>query len=257
MADPADSGIYEIVNLVNGKRYIGSAKNFAVRWRAHRAKLRKGSHRNRYLQASWTKHGEAGFAFRVLETCGTAELIAVEQKAIDSGKPEYNLSPTAGSTLGVKLTEEAKKRIGAAQKGKTLGRKRDRALVEKTAAFHRGRKRPTETGGKIAAALIGRKRAPEVVEAIASKLRGRTLPPERSVHLLGNKHALGYRHSDAQKAVISAKQIGRKCPKSAEHRAKISASLTGIRHSAERRAKQASAQLGKKRGPYKSRRAEA
>lgn len=26
------SGIYEILNTVNGKRYIGSAKNFSKRW---------------------------------------------------------------------------------------------------------------------------------------------------------------------------------------------------------------------------------
>ncbi len=32
LADLESSGIYQIRNLVNGKRYIGSAKCFRVRW---------------------------------------------------------------------------------------------------------------------------------------------------------------------------------------------------------------------------------
>lgn len=247
------SGIYEIVNLENGKRYIGSAKNFAVRWRAHRAKLRKGDHHNRHLQASWSKHSEAAFEFRVIEVCEVERLIEAEQRAINKGRPEYNLSPTAGSTLGVRFTDEAKRKIGAALKGKTLGRKRDRAAVEKGAAAHRGRRRPKETGQKISAVLSGRKRDPKAVEASAAKLRGRKLPPEHVVHLVGDTHALGHKDTDEQRAAKSARQMGRPAPKSPEHRAKLAAALRGIPHSAERRAKQAAAQLGKKRGPYKKR----
>ena len=35
VADAEASGIYQIRNLVNGKRYVGSAVNLRARWRQH------------------------------------------------------------------------------------------------------------------------------------------------------------------------------------------------------------------------------
>lgn len=66
MADTPLSGIYEIVNLENGKRYIGSAQNILRRWKHHRFLLANGRHCSRYMQASWKKYGEDKFEFRVL-----------------------------------------------------------------------------------------------------------------------------------------------------------------------------------------------
>lgn len=36
------SGIYEIVNTTNQKKYIGSAVDIKARWRSHRHELVKG-----------------------------------------------------------------------------------------------------------------------------------------------------------------------------------------------------------------------
>ena len=44
------SGIYEILNTVNGKRYIGSAVNLAKRWKEHRTGLNRKDHANQILQ---------------------------------------------------------------------------------------------------------------------------------------------------------------------------------------------------------------
>ncbi len=65
---PTHPGIYAIVHLASGRRYIGSAANIDGRWRGHRSDLRKGRHSSPYLQHVWTKHGEHGFVFVVLET---------------------------------------------------------------------------------------------------------------------------------------------------------------------------------------------
>lgn len=119
MADPTDSGIYEIVNLANGKRYIGSAQNFKLRWRLHRIHLRRGTHHSRHLQSSWTKRGEDSFEFRVLLTCERADLIEAEQAALDALAPEYNNSRIAGSCAGVKhqpRTPEHRRNISQASK---------------------------------------------------------------------------------------------------------------------------------------------
>lgn len=219
MADLKMSGIYEIVNRANGKRYIGSAKSFARRWAVHRCNLRKGKHHSTYLQSAWNKYGEANFEFRILNTCDVSELVAAEQEAIDTIRPEYNMSPTAGSTIGVEFSPERR--------------------------------------AKISAALKGRKRDPAVVESTASKLRGRKLPAERIAHLIGNTHALGSKPSDEVRAAHAERQrrryedgiLSRERPP--EYREKIAASLRGRKLTPEHRAAVSAAMTGKKRGPYK------
>lgn len=41
-----ETGIYTITNRLDGKRYVGSSKNFATRWRVHTSLLRRGKHHN-------------------------------------------------------------------------------------------------------------------------------------------------------------------------------------------------------------------
>lgn len=48
-----DTGIYQIRNTANGKRYVGSAVKFAQRWRQHAHLLRKRKHHSRILQNAW------------------------------------------------------------------------------------------------------------------------------------------------------------------------------------------------------------
>ena len=113
----ARSGIYEILCIPTGKRYIGSAIDLRCRLRDHRAYLRRSNHHNRYLQRAWNKYGENKFVFRILLYCHKADLIFYEQRAIDlyqvfDSKQGYNLSPTAGSQLGYKHYESTKKKIG-------------------------------------------------------------------------------------------------------------------------------------------------
>lgn len=206
-------GVYEILNVVTGKRYVGSAKNFDARWHAHRVMLKRGRHHSSHLQASWRKYGADAFECRPLLICAPRDLLMYEQAAFDALRPEYNIAPTAGSSLG--------------------------------------RSHSSDTRAKISARAKGRKYPPDVVERRAAKRRGVPLPPERIAHMIGNKHALGSKHTDEWKAQNSARNLGKPRPKSPEYRAKIAAALRGIPHSPERRAAQAEGQRGKKRGPYK------
>ena len=257
MAVPTMSGIYEIVNLANGKRYIGSAVSIDRRWREHLNHLRAGKHKNRYLQAAWLKYGEESFEFLILMDCPPERLIEEEQAAIDRMAPEYNLSPTAGSTLGFKFSKESRAKLSRAMMGKGKGVPRDPALVAKTAAAHRGKVRPPETGQKISEKLKGRQRDPAQVESTASKLRGRKRQPEDVKHLIGNKHACGQVFSDERRASMAEatrKQYAngeRSRERPPEYREKIAASLRGRKLTPEHRAAVSAAMTGKKRGPYK------
>lgn len=61
------SGIYQIRNIKNNKRYIGSAINFKSRMNVHFSLLRRNKHHCRYLQNSFSKWGEENFVFEILD----------------------------------------------------------------------------------------------------------------------------------------------------------------------------------------------
>lgn len=142
------TGIYEIRNLVNGKRYVGSAVHFGYRWTKHQSQLAKGNHHSRHLQRAWEKYGSTAFEFRKLIICGRENLIMYEQAAMDAYKPEYNVAPKAGSALGVVRTAEAIARTVATRRA-------------------RGGWSPTqETREKISATLKGQPGRPHTAESI-------------------------------------------------------------------------------------------
>ena len=105
----AQAGIYQIINTVNNKRYIGSAVNLKKRENEHFAHLRRGIHHSPYLQRSYVKHGRDAFVFETLITCHPTMCIFYEQQFLDQLKPEYNLSVEAGSRLGVPQPESMAK----------------------------------------------------------------------------------------------------------------------------------------------------
>ena len=258
MAVPTMSGIYEIVNLANGKRYIGSAVSIDRRWREHLRHLRAGKHKNRYLQAAWLKYGEGAFAFRVLAERAVADLIVQEQAHIDAMAPEYNLSPTAGSTLGVKYSDEGRANLSAALQGKRRGKPRDPEAAAKTANAHRGMKRSAETCARISAALTGKKHPPRSAEwrqRLSDAQKGKSRSPEVMAALQKGRAAREF--TDDQRAALAeatrrryeSGALSRERPP--EYREKIAAALRGRELSPEHRAKISAAMKGRKRGPYK------
>lgn len=107
------SGIYYIINVITKKIYVGSAVSFRNRFKSHKSLLNRNLHYNKKLQNSWNKYGCECFEFRIIEIVDNkASLIEREQYHIDlneATKKGYNVSPFAGSTLGVPCKEETKK----------------------------------------------------------------------------------------------------------------------------------------------------
>ncbi len=117
------SGIYQILNLLTGDKYIGSTTNIVRRWQEHHKALRNGSHHCKHLLAAWEKYGEDAFEFAILEYCEPSDLLDREQtylpteQTVDALKEKgfYNQTPIAGrpQPLGSSPTEEVRRKLSA------------------------------------------------------------------------------------------------------------------------------------------------
>lgn len=181
------SGIYLIVNIVNGKKYVGSAVNLNKRWNGHAELLRKNQHHNPHLQSAYNKYGKDSFVFTVLEQCGKEFLISREQFFIDEINPEYNICPTAGNTLGRKFSEETKKKMSETRKGHVFFSQEAR---DKLSAAMKGRFFSEETRRKLSIAGKGKKRespSAETRKKQSDSMKKRTFTPEHRANLsIGN-----------------------------------------------------------------------
>jgi hypothetical protein len=110
-------GIYSILNTVNNKQYIGSAKDFFIRLNEH---VNYKNNSNVALQSSIQKYGLDKFKFCIFEYFSYGSKIISHKSLTDLdtyyiGKFEfntlYNFSILAHNNLGYKHTEEAKLKI--------------------------------------------------------------------------------------------------------------------------------------------------
>lgn len=188
---PTSSGIYQIRSLNNGKIYIGSAVNFRNRARKHFNLLKLNKHHSIYLQRSYNMYKNENFVFEILENVEKTRLFEREQYYIDNLNPEYNMAPTAGSSLGRKATEETKARISKKRK--------ELYTREKNPFYGRSWKDPELQEGlkimkeKLKIALSGEKNpfygkthSPEVLEKISKANRGVSKPQIAKANL-GNE----------------------------------------------------------------------
>lgn len=118
------SGIYKIINKINGRIYIGSAKEFKRRWSQHATSLKANKHQNKFLQSDYNKCGAEAFVFEIIETteCDKQGRLIIEERYIrehyDNGKDCYNLCDRAISREGYKAKdpEETRLKVSAASK---------------------------------------------------------------------------------------------------------------------------------------------
>jgi group I intron endonuclease len=144
------SGIYAIVHVASGRRYVGSAVSIEDRWSDHRCKLALRRHENAYLTAAWHKYGADAFEFVILEPVLFLEfLVEREQHWMDRYRVAdrrygFNIAPKAGSSLGVKHTEEQRAALSARLKGHRYHTPESRAKIS---AAHMGKSAGRATFG--------------------------------------------------------------------------------------------------------------
>lgn len=118
------SGIYKIVNRINGKYYVGSSINILGtpgRFYNHKRHLRRGKHHCDHLQNAYNKYGSENFEYIVVEQVDPIRdvLLAAEQRYLDIAKTEqhlcYNSSFIAGT---IEMTDAVRKKLSITGKGR-------------------------------------------------------------------------------------------------------------------------------------------
>lgn len=139
------TGIYRWVHIESEKSYIGSSIKLNVRFKQY-FNFNHISYpkRNLIIYKALLKYGYAGFRLEILEYCDPKVLLQREQFYFDMFSPDYNILKVAGSPLGYRHSEAAKKLISIASKNREvsesardlrrealLGKKFDKERIEK------------------------------------------------------------------------------------------------------------------------------
>jgi group I intron endonuclease len=152
------AGVYALICRVTNKVYIGSSIKLGARLLDYMQPAYLGSRPNSPLIKAIIKYGYINFCFTVLETCKPYEVLEREQYWLDLISPEYNLTPSAGSTLGVTLSKETRDKIRVARLGKALTLETRRLMSETrkgSNAYWYGKTFSDETKAKMSAAKQG------------------------------------------------------------------------------------------------------
>ena len=182
MKFPDSSGIYQILNLVNGKIYVGSSNNLYNRRKSHLSRLRNNQHDNKHLQFAWNKYGESNFKFEILQIIKNCKsLVGCEQFWINSTcctdrKYGYNIAPNAGHpTLGTTLSKSHKLKISEGTKRALADpEKRKKISLANSGSnnYMYGKTHTQEARKKISMTHKGKKLTPEAKERLRLSCTG-------------------------------------------------------------------------------------
>jgi group I intron endonuclease len=222
------SGIYEILNTENGKRYIGQSMDLDSRKAGHLSRIKGKCHGNRHLRFASESTHHSVFVFKVLEEVSQSMLNDREIfwiSKFNSTDDKYGYNFQSGGTENNFISDETRILLSEKGKGRIVGLKtriaiskslkgvkHSLAAIEKTRLANKGIKRTEEFKKKLAAMNVGRI-APESFRNLMSKIHK------------GNKYNAGRKASAETRAKMSASQKLRKVSPSTK--LKISAALKG------------------------------
>lgn len=182
-----NSGIYQIINLVDDKRYVGSSINLDKREKHHFYKLKNNIHWSKKLQSAYNKYGKENFEFQIILYCDKENLIFYEQIAInifDFRTELYNTRKIADRNIGVKRTDEEKEKISNAHRGRIHSLESRKNMSEahknpsdeirkKMSDAKKGKKVSDETRRKLSKTNKGKKRSVDTCQKISQAKKGK------------------------------------------------------------------------------------
>jgi group I intron endonuclease len=175
LVDMEKSGLYVIINRINGKRYFGSAQvSLWKRWREHKRQLSKNIHDNPHLQDAWNLYGEETIYFESMFNCPSDQCLYFEQILLDmwwdGGVNCYNIAKDAEACMkGRKHSDETRKKLSKSHIGQipwNKGKKTTEEVKEKLRKANTGKKHTQEHKNKIGRSQKGKKNSPEAIKKL-------------------------------------------------------------------------------------------
>ncbi|MDP3987222.1 MAG: NUMOD3 domain-containing DNA-binding protein [Nanoarchaeota archaeon] len=172
-------GIYKILNMKDGKVYVGKSKNIEMRWNQHKSKLKKGLNRpNNHLQSSWNKYGEENFQFEIIEECKMEELKEKEEFWINkleswSKNKGYNVKRISD---GIEFhSEESKRKMSESRRGENhhnFGKHLSKKTRDRISKSNKGKSPSERTREKMREKRAKQILSEEAKKKISESLRG-------------------------------------------------------------------------------------
>ena len=222
---PKEAGIYKLTCGVNNKIYIGKANNIYNRLKVYpRCKNGIGN----YLKSAIKKYGWELFDVEILEIVENFDKLKDNDSLLEreshyikiynatNSEIGYNICKYSNDNTGMKMSDEAKEKIRAANLGKkwsdatrtkTKNKKLSAEHKKKIGDAHRGMKRSEETKEKIRVANSKPKTTPvsdEHRKNLSKAGRGRVLSEEHKEKLRISAKKRGISKETREKMRISA-----------------------------------------------------
>lgn len=189
-------GIYSILNLENGKIYVGQSIDIFPRFKRHLYLLRNNKHPNNHLQKAFNKYGEKSFKFNILENCSKKQLNNNEQwwiKYFKSNLKENGYNNTSGGDSNYIFSEESRKKMSYAQKGEKHSMWGKRHTEE-------SRKKMSESRTGEKNHMFGKKHSTESIKKISEAKQGIKHTLEQKVCISKSVNTTGYFRVRKQKS---------------------------------------------------------
>lgn len=157
--------IYKITNLVNHKIYIGQTGDLKKRWSEHKSAAKVSKNTRQIVTQAIKKYGPENFSFELVEVCSSIEdanfkessNIISHNSMIPNG---YNIEN--GGRSGNKMSDESKKKLSKSMIGNKngsnsfLNHKHTEEAKRKVSAARKGKKLSLEHRVKLSEAHKGK-----------------------------------------------------------------------------------------------------
>lgn len=172
--------IYKILNIINGKCYIGKTEqSLEKRWARHLYLVKSG--KNRYLYDAIRCYGVDNFKLEIIETCESRTQLDEREKFwishFKTTEKQFGYNMNEGGTGG-RHTQEVIDKIAE----KRRGRKLTQEHKDKISRSHKGKIKTSEHLENISKGLTGIKRSDETKKKLREISKGRKSPMEGKFH---------------------------------------------------------------------------
>lgn len=125
------TGIYLLINKINGKKYFGQTIDLERREKQY---FNQGAFPNDHLKNSFNKYGKENFEFQIIKYCKEKYLDRFEKlyiRVYDTQNREKGYNKESGGNLNKHLSDETKQKLSESHKGQEPWNK-DKPCSEKT-----------------------------------------------------------------------------------------------------------------------------